>query len=327
MNSDLKKEIMELVASDLSEVEIALYENLNPNTKLIQEIASHIMFGVGKRLRPLFMIHGARMCGYSKGDEAVLSVIFEYLHVASLLHDDVLDGADIRRGKQSAHRRWSVSKAVLTGDFLLARALNIAAKTGSSELISVISDITQAMSQGEIDQLDKKGKIDLTEDEYFQIIERKTAALIQGACQSGAILSGADKKTEESLKLFGFHIGMAFQMIDDLLDYMASPQDWGKNLGADMREGKMTLPLIISLANAGSEDRQIIEDLLLAPDFDYDKFAILKPKVFELNGFEYTKSLAFDHIYKAKDHLEIFKNSDSKKLLLLIADYVMDRNV
>ncbi|MCA1795745.1 MAG: polyprenyl synthetase family protein, partial [Desulfobacteraceae bacterium] len=180
MNTDLKTQIIELVTPDLVQVEQALEENLAPNLELVKQIASHLLFSGGKRLRPLLLIHAARMCNYQGTDEIVFSTIFEFLHAATLLHDDVVDGADMRRGRPAAHTLWPAAQVVLTGDFLLARALDIAAKTQDPRVIAVIAQITQAMSQGEINQLAQKGRKDVTEDQYLEIIERKTAVLIQG---------------------------------------------------------------------------------------------------------------------------------------------------
>ncbi len=325
--SDIKARIIKQVAPDLAQVEKALEENLDPNLALVREIASHLLFSGGKRLRPLLMIHSARACGYDTGFEILFSVLFEYLHAATLLHDDVVDEADMRRGKKAAHTKWSVPKVVLTGDFLLARALAIAAKTREPRVISVVANITQAMSQGEIDQLEKKGQKDLSEAQYLGIIERKTAVLIQGACQSGAIISKAPREKEEALASYGYHLGMAFQMTDDLLDYTATARELGKNPGADMREGKLTLPLISSLARANDKDREWMHAMIVDPVFDQGRFEELKEKLLTLGGIAYTQERVNNHVEKAKTALGIFEDSDSKDLLYLIADYSIERKV
>lgn len=327
MTSGLKQRIIETVTPDLEKVELALEKNLNPNLDLVRQIASHLLFSGGKRLRPLLMIHSARICGYNNGFEIEFSTIFEYLHAATLLHDDVVDASDIRRGQKAAHKKWSASKVVLTGDFLLARALDIAAKTKEPDIIAVIAKITQNMSQGEIDQLSKKGKLDLSEQEYFEIIKKKTAVLIQGACQSGAILAKAEKEKQTALNQYGFHLGMAFQMADDLLDYTASEEELGKKPGADMREGKLTLPLIHSLANASPEDNEWMKAVVKSDVFHPDQFERLKGKIITYQGIEYTKTRAKDHVKKAKAYLDGFQDGPSKTLLHLIADYSIERKV
>ncbi|MBU8849595.1 MAG: polyprenyl synthetase family protein [Desulfobacterales bacterium] len=327
MTKGLKQRIIEQVAEDLEKVEIALEHHLNPNLELVKEIASHLLFSGGKRLRPLLMIHSARLCGYNTGFEIQFSIIFEYLHAASLLHDDVVDEADIRRGKKAAHTKWSAPKVVLTGDFLMARALDIAAKIKEPDIISVIAKITRDMSQGEIDQLTKKGRLDLSEEEYLEVIKRKTAVLLQGGCQCGAILAKAQKEKEKALNQYGFHLGMAFQMADDLLDYTASAKDLGKNPGADMREGKLTLPMIHSLANAEPDDKKWMQDAIAATKFNPEQFEKLKEKLYKYKGIEYTRKRAREHVKKAKACLDGFGDCQSKQLLCLIADYSIERKV
>jgi octaprenyl-diphosphate synthase len=323
----LKQKIMKQVQPDLEKVETALSQNLSPNLKLVKEIASHLLFSGGKRLRPLLMINSARLCGYNQGFEIQFSTLFEYLHAATLLHDDVVDEAKIRRGKKAAHTKWSAPKVVLTGDFLLATALDIASKTKEPDIISVIANITKEMSQGEIDQLDKKGRLDLSEDEYLSIIKRKTAVLIQGACKSGAILAKTDKTRENALEQYGFHLGMAFQMADDLLDYTASAKELGKTPGADIREGKLTLPLIHSLAKASLKDKKWIKNLINSNIFEHSKFEKLKEKLFAYKGIEYTDQKAREHVKKAKACLADFHDCKSRKILYHIADYSIERKV
>ncbi|MCG8567153.1 MAG: polyprenyl synthetase family protein [Desulfobacterales bacterium] len=327
MSADLKARIINLVKPDLEKVEVALEENLDPNLDLVKEIASHLLFSGGKRLRPLLLIHSARLCGYGDGREIEFSTIFEYLHAATLLHDDVVDGADLRRGRPAAHTQWEAPQVVLTGDFLLARALNLAARTRKPDLIAVIARITQEMSQGEIDQLYWKGSTDLTEDQYLKIIERKTAVLIEGATRSGAILAGVDPEREGALKDFGYHIGMAFQMADDLLDYTATAQELGKNPGADMREGKLTLPLLHAMEKADAEERQWMCHAMADTEFDPIRFEALKEKLVRLGGLDYTRERAEDHVARAKACLSTFPDGESKDLLNLIADYSVARKV
>jgi octaprenyl-diphosphate synthase len=327
VSSDIKAKIISRAAPDLEAVEKALAENLAPNYDLVKEIASHLLFAGGKRLRPLLMIHSARMCGYEDGFEILFSTIFEYLHAATLLHDDVVDGAAIRRGKKAAHTLWEPAKVVLTGDFLLARALDIAGRTQSPKVISVIAAITEAMSQGEIIQMENKGRTDLTESEYNEIIERKTAVLIQGACQSGAIVAGGSEEKETALKDYGYHLGMAFQMADDLLDYTATAQELGKNPGADLREGKLTLPLIYSLANAGPEDKAFMLEAMDCKEFDPEIFTGLKNRLQDIGGISYTQKRADRHVAEAISALGGFDPSPSKELLTLIAEYAILRKV
>jgi len=327
MTSDLKSKIVSRVTTDLEKIELALANNLNPNLELVKEVASHLLFSGGKRLRPLLMVHCARMCGYNSGYEIEFSTIFEFLHAATLLHDDVVDEADIRRGKAAAHTKWSAPKVVLTGDFLLATALEIASQTKSPEIISVMANITGEMSQGEIDQMEKKGQVDLTESQYFKVIERKTGVLIQGACKSGAIIAKAAEEKEKALETYGYHLGLAFQMADDLLDYTATAKELGKNPGADIREGKLTLPLIAALEKADANDREWMIQMIKNPEFDVAEFEQLKEMLYKYKGIEYTSEKATFHVTKAKACLDLFDDSPSKELLLMLADYSIERKV
>ena len=325
MMTDLKTRIIEMTARDLELVEAALEERLCPNLELVREIAGHLLFSGGKRLRPLLMIHGARLCGYRGGFEIGFSTIFEYLHAATLLHDDVVDQSEIRRGRPAAHTRWSAPKVVLTGDFLLARALGIAAETGQPEIIAIIAEITREMAQGEIDQLDQKGNPDLSEAQYLDIIARKTAVLIQGACQSGAVLAGASFKARQALRRYGYHTGMAFQMADDLLDYTGTRETLGKHPGADMREGKLTLPMIYSLSRADARDRSWMVKALQETVFDPERFETLKMKMDRYGGIEYTRRCAREHVQKAVECMGEFSEGPSRELLTMIAAYSIER--
>jgi len=324
---DLKHKILSMVESDLADIESALTSNLNPHIDLVTKTANHILFSGGKRLRPLLMVLCARICGYIKDDSKSFSTIFEYLHAATLLHDDLVDGANIRRGAPVAHSIWGNSTTVLVGDFLLARALSIAAETDRTEIIKVISQITEEMSQGEIHQLMRKGSLDITESEYLEIITRKTAVLIQGACRVGAILAKAPEKTEKALSDYGLNLGIAFQMIDDLLDYTADPTILGKEIGADLREGKLTLPIIHTMSELTPSDKTRIEDIISKQDFSLDEFKLLVDMLNHYGGISYTKNLALKRIESAKAALSVFKQTETKDLLMYIADYAVDRNM
>ncbi|MEA2061965.1 MAG: polyprenyl synthetase family protein [Thermodesulfobacteriota bacterium] len=323
---ELKNKILSDVAGDLAEIEKALADNLAPRLPLVSDIAGHLLFSGGKRLRPLILVLSARLCGYKKGYEIVFSTIFEYLHAATLLHDDVVDQADMRRGNTAAHRIWKAPEVILTGDFLFARSLSIASRTKSAEIIEIVAEITEEMSQGEIDQLDKKGRLNLSEQEYMEIIRAKTAVLIKGACHSGAVLAGIDEKRKSALSEYGFHLGMAFQMADDLLDYTADVQTLGKTPGADIREGKLTLPLIFSLSKANERDRKKIEALIQNSCISFEEFNHLIDLLHKYKGISYTESKAEFHVKKAKEKLEVFELSRERDILMMLADYAIARN-
>jgi octaprenyl-diphosphate synthase len=323
--SDLKNRILSLVKDDLDGIEAALLENLHPNLELVSKVAHHILFSGGKRLRPLLMVLSARLCDYRGDYDKTFSVIFEYLHAATLLHDDLVDGADLRRGKPASHTVWGNEIAVLVGDFLLARGLAIAAETNEPRIIKIISEITENMSQGEIHQIDRKGKTDLSETEYMDIIKCKTAVLFQGACRISAILAEAPEEKEVALAQYGYHLGMAFQMVDDLLDYTFDTQVLGKTVGADLREGKLTLPVIVALNHAGPGDRDLMEKVIQDERFTNNDFKWLIEKISEHGGFEYTRALAYEHTAKARQALELFPVSPTRDILFDIAGYALER--
>jgi octaprenyl-diphosphate synthase len=323
--TDLKRKILAAVGDDLVAIERALNDNLNPYFDLVSQVAGHILFAGGKRLRPLLMVLCARLCGYSGDGTARFATIFEYLHAATLLHDDLVDGADIRRGRQVANQLWDNPTAVLTGDFLLARGLSIAADTGLCEVIRVIARITEKMSQGEIRQLERKGDITLSEDEYLEVIRCKTAVLFEGACKTGGLVAGAETDKVQALSNFGYHLGLAFQMADDLLDYTQDLASTGKKAGADLREGKLTLPLIHALSRAPEADRRRMLAILKNPDFSPAEFLSLVEMLNCHGGITYTQKQAAVRIEAAKSVLLPFADSPTRELLMDIADYALVR--
>ena len=325
--SDLKQKILEAVKDDLQGIEYELTANLTPHLDLVREVAGHILFSGGKRLRPLLMVLSARACGYGGSYDKTLSASLEYLHAATLLHDDLVDGASLRRGKPAAHRVWGNSVAVLVGDFLLARALAIAAGTERIEVVRILAELTEAMSQGEIHQLMRKGDVSLSEDEYLEVIRRKTALLFQAACRVSAVMADADGERHSALADFGFNLGMAFQIVDDLLDYVAETPDLGKETGADLREGKLTLPLIHLLRSARSVDRKWIRTLVERKDFTAEDFQKLIGLMQDGGALRYTRKVASLCVEKAKAALTAFPSSAARETLLDIADYTLNRNL
>ncbi len=323
--NDLKTKILSAVGDDLKAIEQALKDNLNPHFDLVAQVAGHILFAGGKRLRPLLAVLCARLCGHSDTQITRCATIFEYMHAATLLHDDLVDEADIRRGRQVANQVWDNPTAVLTGDFLLARGLSIAADTGLNEVIQTIAKITENMSQGEIRQLERKGDISLTEEEYLEVIRCKTAVLFEGACRTGALVAGADTDKVQALTDYGYQLGLAFQMADDLLDYTQDLASLGKQAGADLREGKLTLPLIHALAEAPEADRQRMIAVLRKTDFSDTEFAGLVELLERHGGITYTRDKAAARIEAAKAAITGFEKNATRQLLTDIADYALVR--
>ena len=325
MRKNLKERIMARVQTDLVTIEAALRENLGAHLPIVSDVAGHILFSGGKRLRPLLMLLSARLCRYTGGREAFFSTVFEYLHTATLLHDDLVDGAGLRRGHAAAHSVWGNEVAVLVGDFLLARSLTIASETGMTDVIKVIAGITENMSQGEIHQLTQKKNLDLSEAEYLEIIRRKTAVLMEGACRVGALISGADENRTAALTAYGHHLGIAFQMADDLLDYTSDTALLGKAVGADLREGKLTLPVIRALSAAPGEDRKAMARIITDENFSIDDFNTLVRLLKENGGIDGTRAAAEFHVNAAKAELSVFEDSPDRDTLRDIADYALGR--
>lgn len=325
MSESIKERILEVVRADLLAVEDALEKNLSPQVDLVRQVAGHLIFSGGKRFRPLLMLLSARMCGYRQARAVYYSTIFEYLHAATLLHDDLVDGAALRRGREAAHTVYGNETAVLTGDFLLARSLTIASDTANPRVIAVIAGITEAMSQGEIEQLNRKGDLSLTEAEYLEVIRRKTAVLFQGACRTGALLAGAGDAVEAALDTYGYHLGIAFQMADDLLDYLQQTAVMGKSAGTDLKEAKLTLPLIHGLRSASPAQGEFIRQTIGKSDLSDAEFKEILEILDRTGAIAYTQRSAQAHVVKAQSALEMFPPSPERDTLARFADYALRR--
>jgi octaprenyl-diphosphate synthase len=324
--TDLKARILSEVKDDLAEIEEALRGQLTPYLALVRDVAAHILFSGGKRLRPLLHVLCAKLFEGQNDANITFSVSLEYLHAATLLHDDLIDGGTLRRGQPAAHGVFGNEITVLTGDFLLARALSLAADTGVIAVIKEVSKLTEDMAQGEIHQLSRKGDLSLSEAEYNEMIRRKTAMLFRACCLTAGLMAGADADRAEALADYGLHLGIGFQMADDLIDYVSDTAVMGKTAGADLREGKLTLPVIAALKNAPENDRQRMEKMILDTDFSVDDFEALKVLLERHGGIQYTRHKAFEHIERAKKALAVFNPSDTRDVLMNIADYALLRN-
>lgn len=323
----LKERILADVGQDLAAIEKALGENLKPYLPFVSHVAEYIMFSGGKRIRPLLMVLSARLCGYQGGYDKTLSVVFEYLHAATLLHDDVVDSAEVRRGNPVAHSIWGTPGTVLVGDFLLARAIAIAAQTDQIAILDILARTTAQMSEGEIHQLLHRGDLALDERQYMEVIRRKTACLIQAACQVGALLAEAPNDHVQALAEYGYHLGVAFQLVDDMLDYMADSKVLGKATGADLREGKLTLPLICALNRATEEDRNHMERVISDGGRAQEEFDTILDLINKYGGMTHTTERAREHIDQAKTYLDIFEASKTRAILKDLADYVLAREI
>ncbi len=322
-----KEEILQAIAGDLERIEEVLQANFSSYVPFINEVSQYILFAGGKRLRPLLMVLSARLCGCQKDTAQTyrLSVLFEYLHAATLLHDDVVDNAKFRRGRKAAHKLWGNQAVILVGDFLYSRAIRIAVEEGNMAILDVISRTTTLMSEGEVLQLINCDNVELSEEEYNEVIFRKTAALISAACEVGAIFAEKASWHREKMREFGRHLGLAFQITDDLLDYLGVTQETGKEVGNDFKEGKVTLPLIVALERATPADRTRILSLIRDEEPTPQTFQEAVKLIDRYQGFEYTRRRAEQHIAKALEYLSDFPESQTRTLLEGISRYVLVR--
>ena len=323
--NDLKEKILAKVRNDLEEIEAALAENLNPNLELVSQAAGHILFSGGKRLRPLLMVLCARICGYNGDYDKRFSTIFEYLHTATLLHDDVVDDSDMRRGKASARMVWGNQASVLVGDFLLGQAFKMMVEVGSLDCLRILSNAASVIAEGEVMQLTTAKNVETTEDEYLAVIRAKTAALFSAAAEVGPVIAGAGKSEEAAFRSYGMNLGLAFQLIDDALDYGGNSQSLGKSVGDDFREGKVTLPVVLAYRRGTNENRAFWKRCLEKGDIgdgDLDNAITLMR---EHRTIEDSVERARHYGAIARDALAPIKASPQKDALLHLVDFCIQR--
>jgi octaprenyl-diphosphate synthase len=245
-----------LVEGDLQHVNALILERMRSDVPLIPELAGHLINSGGKRLRPMLTLAAAQICGYQGLGHIRLATAVEFIHTATLLHDDVVDESELRRGKAAAHVIWGNSPSVLVGDFLFSRSFQLMVETGSLRVLNILSNAAAVIAEGEVMQLATKGNIGVTEDTYLKIIAAKTAALFAAAAEAGAVVAQADGLREMALKTYGHNLGIAFQLVDDALDYSGREAMMGKAIGDDFREGKLTMPAIVALGVANAEEAE-----------------------------------------------------------------------
>jgi octaprenyl-diphosphate synthase len=293
---------------------------------MLEDIGRHSLLGKGKRIRPLLFVLSSRLCGYEGEDVYYISTIFEYIHSASLLHDDVIDKAEVRRNKPSASSIWGNSAAVLTGDYFSARAMNIAISTNNMDFFRALINAGTRMSEGQFMELDHTGKWDTSKEEYMEIITSKTAELMSAACACGAIMAGAGKDAEENMSNFGLNMGITFQLVDDLLDYISSEEEFGKPVGKDLREGKVTLPLIYTLSGMSEKELLRFEKLFKNGRADEKDYEDLIRIVRNSGSVEKVRSEARRYVDKAHGFLSKLPESIFREDLAALNDYVAKRN-
>jgi octaprenyl-diphosphate synthase len=311
---------------DIKNVEATLDKEIISDVSLIPEVAHHLIDSGGKRFRPLLLLISAGLCGYRGEHRFSMAAVLEFIHTATLFHDDVIDQATVRRGKTSANNIWGNAASVLVGDFLYSKSFTLMTKIGNMSILELMSGITNIMSEGEVFQLMKCGDLKLTEEDYLTIIEKKTAVLLSAACAAGAILGSAAPDKIEALKQFGYKIGKAFQITDDTLDYMAQEQEFGKAIGKDLEEGKMTLPLIYTLKQCSEEEREKAAVLLANKEINANTTEFIFSLIQKYNGVNYSLQCAAKYISEARSQLNIFSDCPEKDQLNAVAEYVIARN-
>ena len=317
------QDVFDLYEERLKMVEESIRDLFSNRASIIPLIGSYILSSGGKRLRPLFHLISADLSGYAGNAHIEIAGIIESIHTASLLHDDVVDVAEVRRGKPTANSIWGNQVVVLVGDFLYSNALKNAVMQKSQRIMETLSDATTRMTEGELLQLNRISDPDITEEEYREIISAKTGALISAACRIGGLLGGVSAEKEEALAAFGMKTGIAFQMADDILDYMAEEGELGKKLCKDLEEGKITLPLLFLLRTASKEEVSEVKDIIEAfSEAGLQRIMGLLKKYHSIEAsFENAQAL----VEEAKQALSVFPDSQAKRALLTIADYSLRR--
>ena len=317
--------ILEPISDDLKKVEAVFKENLKADVSLISTVGEYVLLSGGKRLRPLVLLLSSRLCGYKGDNHILLASVVEFIHTATLLHDDVVDNADLRRGQSSSNTVWGNEASVLIGDFLYSQSFSMAIRSGDIRVLAALSDATTKMAEGMVLELVNTGDPDVLFEDYLRVVIDKTAVLIAASCQVGGILAGIEDSKEKALRDFGMNIGIAFQLMDDRLDYDSSEENFGKTIGTDLEEGKVTLPLIKVLKECTEEERSVVSDLLTCETLKEGDLEVALDLINKYGGLDYTLLKAKERIAMAKEDLSSFPDSDEKNALLGLADYVIER--
>lgn len=322
--SPMHKEIRAVVTADFEAVNRFVVDQLHSNVPLVESIGHYIVDAGGKRMRPILVLLSAKCCGYEGDAHISLASVIEFIHTATLLHDDVVDMSAMRRGRPTANQQWSNPSSVLVGDFIYSRAFQILVKINSMEIMRIVADTTNRIAEGEVLQLINKHNSAATQASYMNVIRDKTAILFQAAAECGAIIAGATNEQRQILRDFGMHIGMAFQLIDDVLDYDGDAVTMGKNVGDDLAEGKPTLPLIHAMRTASAEEADVLRASITNGTLDHLESVIAIVR--KSGGLEYTRQLAQDEVDKARALLRGIEPSVYRSALEDMANLALNRS-
>ncbi len=318
------QQVLETVAKDFGQVNQLIIEQLSSDVPLVEKIAHYIVESGGKRMRPLLVLLTSNALNYKGSNSIKLATIIEFLHTATLLHDDVVDTSDLRRGKATANAKWGNAPSVLVGDFLYSRAFQMMVQISSTPIMNILSDATNVIAEGEVFQLMNCKNPNVTEEDYMEVIKNKTAMLFQAASHSGAVIAEGTPEQQADLRDYGLHLGLAFQLIDDVLDYTGSAEDMGKNVGDDLAEGKPTLPLIYAMKHGSSEQVQLIRNAIRKGGLE--DLSLIKTAVQTTGALDYTINRAQEESSKAKSCLNTLQDSIYKDALYALANLAVERD-
>jgi octaprenyl-diphosphate synthase len=318
-------DILSMIAKQRDEVEKELLKHLDSDVQMVNEVASYVFESGGKRMRPVFLILSSLLCGYDGPRIASISSVVEYIHTATLLHDDVIDGAFYRRGRKSANTVYGNDITVLCGDFLYSRAFMNLVKDGNSNIQMILAVAARTMSEGEVFQLIKTADVKITMDDYLKIINSKTAVLFSACCEIGAILANESEAKRQALHDFGKYLGISFQMGDDILDYLGDEEKTGKKPGTDLKEGKITLPIITLLDSATADEQTRIREIIVNENSDDDNLVYIIDLMKRYDIKTKSENIADKYSAMAKDALKVFPDSVYKEALESLADYMTKR--
>jgi len=314
-----------LVADKLEQVEQECRRNLRSDVGVIDEAGRYIVDGGGKRVRPILLLLSSQLCGYRGDRDVLFASVFEFIHTATLVHDDIIDEADLRRGRGSLNSRWGNGLTVLLGDYLYIKSMNMALEADDIAIIRILAAITLKMIEGELIAHRRRWDIDISEREHLEIIRRKTACLFSGCSQVAAVLSGAGPEKVQALTDYGLNLGMAFQLIDDLLDFTADERVLGKPVASDLKEGKLTLPLIYLLERGDPRERAMVQTVLEERDFRTVGRDEIVALLRHSRTLERTRDLALSYARHAREALDVFADSPAKAALQSLPDFVVSR--
>lgn len=311
------------VQEDWASVNRVIVQRLGSDVALVNQVAHHIVHGGGKRLRPLTVLLAARACGHQEISHIPTAAIIEFIHTATLLHDDVVDDSGLRRGQQTANQVFGNEASVLVGDFLYSRAFQMMVELGNMEILDILANATNTIAGGEVLQLMNCNNPDITEADYLEVIYRKTAKLFEAGAQCGAILAELGQETQQHMVRYGRHLGLAFQLVDDALDYEATTEELGKNIGDDLAEGKPTLPLIYAMDQGSAAERHMIREAIETGGTQ--NLTSIQLAIETSGGLRYTADRARSEVKVAVENLEILPPSQYKDSLANLARFAVDR--